>query len=422
LPLKYGTKLNCMYTFGIVLYAFVARLIAPFHKKAKLMTKGQRQTFDILKEKRIPEAEYIWVHASSLGEFEQGRPVIEKIKQKFPQYKIVLTFFSPSGYEIRKNYEGADIVCYLPFDLPRNVNRFLNIVQPKMTIFIKYEFWMNYLCSCKKRNVPTFIISAVFRPNQIFFRWYGKDYRKVLHTYEWLFVQEQSSLELLRKYNVNNVSISGDTRFDRVYNISEQHKEIPIIKNFVKERESFVLVAGSTWPQDEDILIDYFNNHPEMKLIIAPHEIHEDHLQSILSKIKRPVIKYSLATEENIKENDCLIIDCFGLLSSIYKYGNMAYIGGGFGSGIHNILEAAVYDIPVVFGPNYQKFKEAHGIIATGGGFSIKDKTDFVFIADKLINEKNTLKTASENAGNYVKKNLGATDIIMKKLSEIKLR
>ena len=406
-----------MYTFGIALYALVARLIAPFHKKAGLMTKGQRQTFDILKEKRIPEAEYIWFHASSLGEFEQGRPVIEQIRKKFPQYKIILTFFSPSGYKVRKNYEGADIVCYLPFDLPRNVERFLNIVQPKMTIFIKYEFWMNYLCNCKKRNIPTYIISAVFRSNQIFFRWYGKDYRKVLHTYKWLFVQEQSSLELLKKYNINNVSVSGDTRFDRVYSIYEQHKDIPIVENFVRNSDDFVLVAGSSWSQDEDIFIDYFNNHSEMKLIIAPHEIHEERLQSILSKIKRSAIRYSSATEENITGKDCLIIDCIGMLSSIYKYGNMAYIGGGFGAGIHNILEAAVYGIPVVFGMNYQKFKEAHGIIAAGGGFPIKDKADFYSVTNKFINEKDTLKIAGENAGNYVKKNLGASEISMKEIS-----
>ena len=300
-----------MYTFGIAIYAFIARLIAPFHKKAGLMTKGQRQTFGILKEKRIPGVEYIWLHAASLGEFEQGRPLIEKIKQQYPEYKIILTFFSPSGYEIRKNYENADIVCYLPFDLPRNVNRFLNIVQPKMTIFIKYEFWMNYLSNCKKRNIPTYIISAIFRPNQIFFRWYGKSYRKVLDTYEWLFVQSQSSLDLLQKYNIKNVSVSGDTRFDRVYDIYKKCKAIPVVEKF-SNNSSFTLVAGSSWPKDEEIFIDYFNNHPEIKLIIAPHEIHEEHLQSILSALKRPAIKYSEATEENVQNVDCLIIDCFG--------------------------------------------------------------------------------------------------------------
>lgn len=407
-----------MYTFGIALYAFAARLIAPFHKKAGLMTKGQRQTFAILKEKRIQGAEYIWIHASSLGEFEQGRPLIEIIKEKYPQYKILLTFFSPSGYEVRKNYKNADIVCYLPFDLPRNVNRFLNIVQPKMTIFIKYEFWMNYICSCKKRNIPTYIISAIFRPDQIFFKWYGKSYRKILHTYEWLFTQEQPSLELLHKYNVDNVSVSGDTRFDRVYNVCEQCKTIPVVENFVGTGNSFTLVAGSSWPKDEDIIIDYFNKHPEMKLIIAPHEIHEDHLQNIVSKLKRPSIKYSTATEENVKDKDCLIIDCFGLLSSIYRYGNLAYIGGGFGSGIHNILEAAVYGIPVIFGPNYQKFKEAHDIIASEGGYSINDANAFDTIVNKFITENDALKAASEHAGNYVKKNLGATKIIMKKLEQ----
>ena len=404
-----------MYTFGIALYAFVAKLIAPFHKKAGKMINGQRQTFNILKEKRIAGAEYIWFHASSLGEFEQGRPLIEEIKNRYPQYKILLTFFSPSGYEVRKNYEGADIVCYLPFDLPRNVDRFLNIVQPKMTIFIKYEFWMNYLCSCKKRKIPTYIISAIFRPDQIFFRWYGKDYRRVLHAYEWLFVQAQSSLDLLKKYNINNASISGDTRFDRVYDICERLKPLPVIEKFV-ENSAFTLVAGSSWPKDEDIFTAYFNNHPGIKLIIAPHEIHEDHLQSILSKLQQPAIRYSEATEGNVRDKDCLIIDCFGLLSSIYRYGNMAYIGGGFGKGIHNILEAAVYGIPVIFGPNHQKFREAHELIASGGGFSIENEAGFNALADKLITDKDALEKASQNAKIYVTSNLGATKIIMNKI------
>ena len=404
-----------MYTFGIALYAFVARLISPFHKKACKMIKGQRQTFNILKEKRIPEAEYIWFHASSLGEFEQGRPLIEEIKNRYPQYKILLTFFSPSGYEVRKNYEGADIVCYLPFDLPQNVDHFLNIVQPKMTIFIKYEFWMNYLCSCKKRKIPTYIISAIFRPDQIFFRWYGKDYRRVLHTYEWLFVQAQSSLDLLKKYNINNASISGDTRFDRVYDIYERLKPLPVIEKFV-ENSAFTLVAGSSWPKDEDIFTAYFNDHPGIKLIIAPHEIHEDHLQSILSKLQRPAIRYSEATEENVTDKDCLIIDCFGLLSSIYRYGNMAYIGGGFGKGIHNILEAAVYGIPVIFGPNHQKFREAHELIAFAGGFAIENEAEFNAIANKLITDKDALEKASQNAKTYVTSNLGATKIIMENI------
>ncbi len=406
-----------MYTFGIALYAFVVRLISPFHRKAGLMTKGQRQTFNILKEKRIPGAEYIWFHASSLGEFEQGRPLIEEIKSQFPQYKILLTFFSPSGYEVRKNYECADIVCYLPFDLPRNVIRFLDIVQPKMTIFIKYEFWMNYLCNCQKRNIPTYIISAVFRPDQIFFRWYGKDYRKVLNTYEWLFVQAQSSLDLLKKYNINNTSVSGDTRFDRVYHICEQNKTLPVIEKFAGN-SSFTLVAGSSWPKDEDIFIEYFNEQPGMKLIIAPHEIHEDHLQSILSKLRCPAIKYSEATTENVQDKDCLIIDCFGLLSATYRYGNMAYVGGGFGTGIHNILEAAVYGIPVIFGPNYQKFREAHDLIASGGGFSIENEIEFNNIADKLTTNKNALEIASKNAKTYVTDNLGATQVIMNKIRQ----
>jgi len=274
---------------------------------------------------------------------------------------------------------------------------------------------MNYLCSCKKRKIPTYIISAIFRPDQIFFRWYGKDYRRVLHAYEWLFVQAQPSLDLLKKYNINNASISGDTRFDRVYDIYEHLKPLPVIEKFV-ENSAFTLVSGSSWPKDEDIFTAYFNNHPEIKLIIAPHEIHEDHLQSISSKLQRPAIRYSEATEENVMDKDCLIIDCFGLLSSIYRYGNMAYIGGGFGKGIHNILEAAVYGIPVIFGPNHQKFREAHELITFGGGFSIENEAEFNAVADQLITDKAALEKASQNAKIYVTSNLGATKIIMDKI------
>ena len=409
-----------MYTLGIAIYAFMARLIAPFHKKAKLMTSGQRKAFDILRKQRVPGAEYIWFHAASLGEFEQGRPLIEELRLRHPQYKILLTFFSPSGYEVRKNYDGADIVCYLPFDLPLNVSRFLNLIQPKMTIFIKYEFWMNYLTACKKRNIPTYIISAVFRHNQIFFRWYGRYYRRVLNTYEWLFVQDQSSLDILNHYNIKNASISGDTRFDRVYNIFEKKKTIPIAEYFTnnKKENGIVMVAGSSWPKDEDIFINYFNNHPEMKLIIAPHEIHEEHLQSILSKLKRPTIKFSETTIESIQHADCLIIDCFGLLSSIYRYGDIAYIGGGFGVGIHNVLEAAVYGIPVVFGPNYQKFKEARDLIKSEGGFSINGNNEFNTLMDQFISQKEFLKTSGEKAGEYVENNLGATEIILDKIKK----
>lgn len=404
-----------MYSVGIAIYAFAVRLATFFNKKAELMIQGQKQTFSILEQKIDSKSRYIWFHAASLGEFEQGRPLIEKIRKEKPEYKIVLTFFSPSGYEVRKNYSGADIICYLPFDLKKNVKQFLDIIHPEMAIFIKYEFWMNYLEELKKRHITTYIISAIFRPSQLFFRWYGKPYRDILHNYQHLFVQDNNSKVLLAKFGVINVTISGDTRLDRVYEISQQKKDLPLIDKFLENKiqdKDFVLVAGSSWPKDEEIIIPYFNEHPELKLIIAPHEIHESHLSEIKLQLKRPYILYSEANEENIRNTDCLIIDCFGLLSSIYRYGDIAYIGGGFGAGIHNVLEAAVYRIPVIFGPNYDRFKEAKGLIATKGGISISGEEQFNQIMSIYLTHPQKIKEDGEKAELYVKENLGAMEKI----------
>ena len=409
-----------MYTFAIALYAFVARLIAPFHTKAEKMLKGQKETFSILKKLIDPHSRYIWFHSASLGEFEQGRPMIEKIRKEYPDLKILLTFFSPSGYEIRKNYEGADVVCYLPFDLPNNVRRFLQLANPSIAVFIKYEFWMNYLLALHKKQIPTYIISAIFRPNQLFFRPYGKLYRPVLHCYDWIFVQDESSRSLLSQYNIHNVSVSGDTRFDRVSTISQNRKELSLIERFVSFNKSgektFTLVAGSTWTKDEDILIDYFNSHPEIKLLIAPHEIDKEHQKSLINKLQRPHICYSKANKTNISRADCLILDCIGLLSSIYRYGEIAYIGGGFGAGIHNVLEAAVYGIPVIFGPNYHKFREARELIEKGGGFSIETQSSFNQLLDDFTSHPPQLKQAGHIAGKYVSDNTGATEMIHEEL------
>jgi 3-deoxy-D-manno-octulosonic-acid transferase len=404
-----------MYNIAIALYAFIVRLVSPFNKKAKKMLAGQRETFSILKKEVDCNARYIWFHAASLGEFEQGRPLMEKIKKEKPEYKILLTFFSPSGYEVRKNYEGADIVCYLPFDYLRNAQKFINLAKPEITVFIKYEFWMNYLNGLKKRNIPTYIISAIFRPSQIFFRWYGRKYRNVLNDFEWFFVQNETSKELLNKFNHNNITVSGDTRFDRVKEISEQKKQLPAIENFLNqkaEEKQMVLVAGSTWENDEDVLIPYFNKHPEIKLIIAPHEISEDNISRLSGRLKRPYLRYSQTNEKEPGQADCLIIDCYGLLYSIYKYGNIAYIGGGFGKGIHNILEAAVYGVPVLFGPNHAKFREAKDLIDFGGAFPITDKTDFSKRLDALLTYPNLLSESGEHAKGYVIANLGATQKI----------
>ncbi len=405
-----------MYSLIIHLYAFFIELISPFHKKARLMRLGQWKTNGILREKIDRNAKYIWFHASSLGEFEQGRPLIEKIKAEHPEYKILLTFFSPSGYEVRKNYGGADVVCYLPFDTPYRVKKFLDLSKPVMAIFIKYEFWDNYLSELKRRNIPVYIVSAIFRKEQLFFKWYGGMYRKVLSYFTHIFVQDDASRELLSKYGVMNVSVFGDTRFDRVQDVYKNTKQVPMVDLFVNNNRSdnqLTMVAGSSWQQDEEVYLNYFNEHPELKLIIAPHEIHKDHLMHIESMLKRPSIRLSEATEKDIKGKSCLIVDSFGLLSSIYRYGDLAYIGGGFGAGIHNVLEAAVYGIPVIFGPKYQKFKEARDLLKVGGAFSITDEKTFESKMEELSTYRDLLEAAGAAAGDFVKSNIGATNRII---------
>jgi 3-deoxy-D-manno-octulosonic-acid transferase len=407
-----------LYNLSIYLYSFAVALVSPFHKKARMTREGQKKAYSILREKIDKDFKYIWFHAASLGEFEQGRPMIEKIKSDYPGYKVLLTFFSPSGYEVRKNYNGADIICYLPFDTPGRVRKFMNLVNPAIAIFIKYEFWYNYLSTLKKRNIPTYIISAIFRKDQIFFKWYGGFYRKVLGCFNHLYVQDEASKALLEEYGVDNVTVAGDTRFDRVLDIQSQARILDVVESFAgKDNKGKILVAGSSWPQDEEIFVDYFNEHPEMKLIIAPHEIHEEHIKSIIALLKRPYIRMSEATKENVSDKDCLIIDCFGLLSSIYRYGDIAYIGGGFGVGIHNTLEAAVYGIPVIFGPNYTKFKEARDLISVGGAFSVENKSSFKNKIEKLLNNDDLLNKSGHEAGHYVKNNAGGTERILRDLS-----
>ncbi len=379
------------------------------------MVKGHRKVFDILRNRIEPGHKYIWFHAASLGEFEQGRPLMERIRREHPEYKILLTFFSPSGYEVRKNYAGADIICYLPFDTPRNVRRFLNLSNPCMAFFIKYEFWQNYLKGLRRRQIPVYSVSSIFRKNQVFFRWYGGKYYKVLTCFTHLFVQNEVSKSLLATLGIKNVTVVGDTRFDRVLEICQQAKQLPLVETF--KQDSQVLVAGSSWTPDEDVFIPYFNTHPEMKLIIAPHVIEESHLQEIISKLQRPYVRYTQATDENICQADCLIVDCFGLLSSIYRYGEIAYIGGGFGAGIHNVLEAAVYGLPVIFGPNNQRFQEARQLLATGGCFEIQGRTDFYPLMDRLLTDRTHQTECGQLAGRYVRSCAGAADRVLSYVS-----
>lgn len=384
------------------------------------MRAGQAQTTAILREKMDRKAKYIWFHASSLGEFEQGRPMIEQIRKVHPEYKILLTFFSPSGYEVRKNYAGADVVCYLPFDTPGRVEQFLDLANPAMAIFIKYEFWGNYLHTLQQRGIPVYIISAIFRREQLFFQWFGKPYRKMLDCFNHLFVQDERSKALLEEYGIRNVTVAGDTRFDRVIDVYHQAKQIPLVERFIKgtdgQQPPLVFVAGSSWPEDEAIFIPYFERHPEMKLIIAPHEIHEGHLKSIEARLHRPTIRLSQATEQNVADQDCLIVDSFGLLSSLYRYGQIAYIGGGFGAGIHNTLEAAVYGMPVLFGPRFQKFKEAKDLIAVGGAFTFDNAPAFASRMDTLLSTPEALQQSSQAAGHFVQSHGGATTTILQEI------
>ena len=382
-----------------------------FSSKPAKMVKGHREVFDLLRSRIDRNARYIWVHAASLGEFEQGRPLIERIRRDYPQYKILQTFFSPSGYEVRKNYEGADVVCYLPFDTPRNVEKFIELARPCMAFFIKYEFWQNYLNALSKKGIPVYSVSSIFRPGQIFFRWYGKDYRKVLKTFTHLFVQDEASKQLLSGVGVNQVTVVGDTRFDRVLDIFAAAKELPLVERF--KGGALTFVAGSSWGPDEDIFIRYFNAHPEVKLVIAPHVVDEAHLQEIATKLQRPCVRYTQATEADVAGAGCMLIDCYGLLSSIYRYGEISYVGGGFGVGIHNVLEAAVYGIPVIFGPNNRKFREARHLLKQQGGFEINGYEDFERLMDRFLTDEAYLKASGKAAGDYVKHNAGALEKIM---------
>ena len=418
--------------YNIVIYFVLwgIAIASLFNEKVRKMWHGEREAFKILKQKVDPNAKYIWFHAASLGEFEQGRPLMERIRKDYPQYKILLTFYSPSGYEVRKNYEGADIICYMPVDTRLNAIRFLRLVRPVMAFFIKYEFWSNFLHILKHRNIPTYSVSSIFREDQVFFKWYGRNYAGVLKCFTRFFVQNEESKRLLEGIGITDVDVVGDTRFDRVLQIKEAAKHLPICEAFrtgvassqsadVPHHDFKVFVAGSSWPPDENIFIPFFNEHKDWRLLIAPHVIAEEHLKLILSLIKgKKVVRYTQTTPEEAADADVLIIDCFGLLSSMYNYGDVAYIGGGFGVGIHNTLEAAVWNMPVIFGPNNKKFQEAQGLLKSGGGFEINTYEDFSGLMSSLMNDETFLKQAGDKAGTFVAHLAGATD---KVLASVKL-
>lgn len=404
-----------MYNIIFYIYEFGVFVASFFSAEIRKMWRGERAAFQMLKEQIAPKGEYVWFHAASLGEFEQGRPVMEEYRRHFPQRKILLTFFSPSGYEVRKDYSGADVICYLPIDTPTNAWRFLRLVKPTAAFFIKYEFWYNYVRILHHRGVPIYSISSIFRKEQAFFHWYGRVYSHILRYYTYFFVQNEESKTLLHSIGIDNVDVVGDTRFDRVAEIARNSKEIPIVECFKNNKQLFI--AGSSWIPDEEILIPYFAKRKGWKLIIAPHVISEYHIDKIMALLAdRKVVRFTqLPTDKRVlKSADVLIIDCFGLLSSIYKYANVAYIGGGFGVGIHNLPEAAVWNVPVIFGPNNHKFREAQELKHCHGGFEITDAEDFNRLMDGLRHNSSFRKACADAAGNYVRSQVGATEKILR--------
>ena len=419
-----------MYNIIIYLYQLGVIITSLFNEKVRKMWQGERDAIRVLRQQIDPDARYVWFHAASLGEFEQGRPLMEELRRQHPEYKILLTFFSPSGYEVRKNYQGADIICYLPLDTITNARRFLRTIRPVMAFFIKYEFWYNYLHILKHRGIPVYSVSSIFRPGQVFFRWYGRQYAHVLKCFTRFYVQNDVSKQLLATIGIHDVTIVGDTRFDRVLQIKDAARQLPLIEQFLEVggeqrtasgKRPKVFVAGSSWQPDEEIFIPWLNDHPDWKVIIAPHVIGEDHLQQIGKLLAgRKVVRYSTLSEHSdnpgLSSADVLVIDCFGLLSSIYRYADVTYVGGGFGVGIHNLLEAAVWDVPVFFGPNNQKFQEAQGL-KRNGGLEITDYETFASQMDRLVADAEYLRKQGEKAGRFVESLSGATAKVLASVS-----
>lgn len=408
--------MNTLYSISIRLFSLLIKLAAPFNIKAKQICKGRRQTFRILNEKIKPGDRVAWVHCASLGEFEQGRPIIEAIKKQYPEFKILLTFFSPSGYEIRKNYDLADCICYLPADTKSNARKMIELVNPELVFFVKYEFWNNYLHEFKRRNIPLYLVSAIFRENQQFFKnsLGGKWYRKMLFCFEHFFVQDENSVELLKGVGITNVTRAGDTRFDRVAEIARNGKNIPLVEKF--KGDSLLVVAGSSWKPDEELLAQYIFSHPEVKFVIAPHETKRANVERLINLLKTNIICYTEATDETVINKQVLIVDTIGILSSVYRYADLAYIGGGFGVGIHNTLEAAIFGMPIVFGPNYLKFNEATSMVKLGIAFSVNNSEELTILFDQQLLNKQTRQEVAQKCTTFTNQNLGATQIILNKV------
>ncbi|HOP04171.1 MAG TPA: glycosyltransferase N-terminal domain-containing protein [Tenuifilaceae bacterium] len=401
-----------LYNLAIRLYYLLVVVASNFNAKAKLWVQGREDWDENLSSMISPNFPTAWFHCASLGEFEQGRPLIEAYRNHYPGHKILLTFFSPSGYEVRKNYKGADYVCYLPLDTKKNATRFISIVRPAVAVFIKYEFWHHYLNQLNRNEIPTYVVSAIFRPSQVFFKWYGVWYRKFLKNFNHIFVQNRQSLVLLQTIGLDNATEAGDTRFDRVYEAAENALGLPLLEEFSKN--STVLVAGSTWPKDEEIIASYLRKNPgKIKLIIAPHEIDLQRINRFISSLNVPTLRFTQPSAIDSAEAQVVVIDTIGVLASAYRYGTIAYIGGGFGAGIHNTLEAATFGMPILFGPNYNKFREAVELIKQNAAFSISNEQAFTTTINTLLSAPDTIEQASMVTKKYVLANVGATNKIL---------
>jgi 3-deoxy-D-manno-octulosonic-acid transferase len=405
--------MHSFYNLVIYFATYLLQPIAWFNPKIKLFVAGRKNVFASLERQISTTDKCIWFHAASLGEFEQGLPVMEGIKRYFPTHKIVLTFFSPSGYEVRKNTKAADVVVYLPLDTPKNAKQFIEIVQPEMAFFIKYEYWPNYLHELKKQNIPTYLISGIFRKNQLFFKWYGGFYRKALDSFKYFFVQNSSSKELLVGLNKINVTVSGDTRFDRVASIIEKDNTLDFIETF--KNKTLTIVVGSSWPKDEDLLVNFINSTTyNLKFIIAPHNINVAQIANLKSQISRKTVLFSEKERVNLNEAEVFIIDTIGILTKIYNYADIAYVGGGFGNpGVHNILEPATFGVPIIIGPNYSHFAEAVELVDREGCVSIANQKELEEAFQNLIQNEAIRSKKGHICSTFVQMNQGATQIIL---------
>jgi 3-deoxy-D-manno-octulosonic-acid transferase len=403
--------MRLIYNFGIRIFILILKIASLRNPKAKKWIVGRKGLLKVIKKEQDQKEQVVWVHCASLGEFEQGRPLIEEIKRNYPDKKILLTFFSPSGYEVRKDYGNADYIYYLPADTPRNARRFIKYCNPEVAFFVKYEYWYNYLSTLKKKSVPVYFVSSIFRKDQLFFKGYGKWYRKMLKKVTHFFLQNQESAELLKSLNIDNYSVVGDTRFDRVAHILDNIKPIPAVEQFLGSQKA--IIAGSSWKAEEALLMQYNRVNPGYKLIIVPHEVSDESIQRIKDQFGESAICFSKITSSMGKDKNVLIIDSYGLLNSLYQYGYIAIVGGGFGVGIHNILEAATFGMPVIIGPNYERFQEAVDMVNLHCTFPVANIEDFNTVMNHLLKDPTLVLTISKIASDYVKSNVGATPKIL---------